>query len=1351
MQRIVLAFFLVLQLSCVFVQAQTIVYVAPDGTGNGTSWANPSGLQDAVDNASAGDEIWLEQGTYTITQTLAASASNLHIYGGFEGTETARNQRDWQNNTTILDGQTTVKIMRVSSSNSVLDGITFINGFVTGSVTETNDGGGALRLAGDNTLVVNCTFRDNVSQAERGGGAIFIWHGGGHTIDNCVFENNRNINISGNGGGAIHNWDDDLTIRNTQFRNNTSTTVGGAIYTWQPNVLIDGCVFENNESEGNGGAIYNNAELSVSNSLFNKNTTAALGGAIYSGEELYVTNSTFVSNDKTAIVHPHQESTSLSTYRTYIFNSIFFGNTSGTVNGTDLWPDVDRNNFHPDESETDFRRNIFQENTTNNTNNLIGIDPLFQDFSGDDFSLRDNSPAVEYGRNNLYTNVRGNGPGADDDLAGNPRLFGPYVDAGAYELQSTSTLTPPGCAANITPADNAIDVPLDADITWDAVPEALGYRIFIGTTSNGVEVADGEEVTGTSFSLSTGFEENTTYYVRVVPFNTAGEAGDCEEISFTTETVLEAPDCTVINAPVNGAGDVALDATITWEEVDNADGYLVYIGTTSGGTDVVDGEEVAGTSFTPVDGWDEGETYYVRVVPYHAGGEATGCAEISFTTVARPEPPQADDQQFCPPATVTDLVAVGTAIRWYDQATGGSPLSATTVLSTGTYYATQTVGGMESDRRTVAVTVQSPTAPQFVGDITGCGGLTIADLEDVETGLRWYDQATGGTALSPTTALSTGTYYASRVSGTCESDRTAVQVIINVTPVPDVPDQTFVVGSTFAELNIIGQNLRWYTEPSGSTPFDPQMVISDGTYYVSQTIDGCESDRVIVQINITPVPGCVTNISPIDNATNVSVGANITWDAVAEADGYRIYIGTASGSADVVDGAEVTGTSYNLTGGFDEGTTYYVIVIPYNDAGEADGCTEISFTTEAEEEPTPVTPECTVIILPTDGATDVAIDAAITWEEVDNTDGYLVYIGTTPGRTDVVDGEELTGTSFIPADGWDEGETYYVRVVPFNAAGEAEGCGEISFTTEEEELPPVTPECTTITAPTNGATDVALDAGITWEPVDNAAGYRIYIGTTSGGTEITNGEEVTGTTFRPANGWEENTTYYVTIVPYNEAGEAESCTPISFTTETLLTIPGCTTIISPVDGAGSASLDGGIIWTAVDGAEGYRVSIGTTPGGTDVVNEEEVTGTTFDPGVIFAENTRYYLTVTPFNAAGEAPGCGQTWFVIIPDEDNAINRTKYGLSPNGDGINDFWQIDGIENYTDNAVSIFNRWGDMVFQIQNYDNVSKVFNGVANRMTNLGAGVLPSGTYFFTIQYRDNQETKKVEGFLVLRR
>ncbi|WP_188507229.1 gliding motility-associated C-terminal domain-containing protein, partial [Parapedobacter pyrenivorans] len=266
---------------------------------------------------------------------------------------------------------------------------------------------------------------------------------------------------------------------------------------------------------------------------------------------------------------------------------------------------------------------------------------------------------------------------------------------------------------------------------------------------------------------------------------------------------------------------------------------------------------------------------------------------------------------------------------------------------------------------------------------------------------------------------------------------------------------------------------------------------------------------------------------------------------------------------------------------------------------------------------------------------------------------------------------------------------------------------------------------------------------------DGADGYRISIGTTAGGTNVVDGEEVNGTTYNHATDWEENTTYYVTVVPYNAAGEADGCIEISFTTTTLLVAPECTTIIRPRDGESSISLNDGIAWTAVEGAEGYYVAIGTTPSGSDLVDADIVVGTTYHPKIDFKENTPYYIRVIPFNAAGEATSCSELRFLIIPD--TRIQRTKYGISPNGDGINDNWQIDGIERHPENSVAVFSRWGDLVFFLKDYDNQSKVFDGKANKLTRLGGGILPAGTYFFVIEYKEDNTLKKIEGMLVIKR
>lgn len=76
-----------------------------------------------------------------------------------------------------------------------------------------------------------------------------------------------------------------------------------------------------------------------------------------------------------------------------------------------------------------------------------------------------------------------------------------------------------------------------------------------------------------------------------------------------------------------------------------------------------------------------------------------------------------------------------------------------------------------------------------------------------------------------------------------------------------------------------------------------------------------------------------------------------------------------------------------------------------------------------------------------------------------------------------------------------------------------------------------------------------------------------------------------------------------------------------------------------------------------------------------------------------------------------------------------------GLTPNGDGHNDTWLIDYLELFLPNTVMIYNRWGVMVWQGENYDNQSVVFKGLDQ-----AGSELTDGTYFYVIQV--GQESMK---------
>ncbi|MBK6994973.1 MAG: gliding motility-associated C-terminal domain-containing protein [Lewinellaceae bacterium] len=83
-----------------------------------------------------------------------------------------------------------------------------------------------------------------------------------------------------------------------------------------------------------------------------------------------------------------------------------------------------------------------------------------------------------------------------------------------------------------------------------------------------------------------------------------------------------------------------------------------------------------------------------------------------------------------------------------------------------------------------------------------------------------------------------------------------------------------------------------------------------------------------------------------------------------------------------------------------------------------------------------------------------------------------------------------------------------------------------------------------------------------------------------------------------------------------------------------------------------------------------------------------------------------------------------------------------GISPNDDGRNDTWHILGIEQFPDNTVQVFNRWGNLVFQQNGYSN-AEAWNGQWNGKD------LPDGTYFYLVELGGSAE--KLSGWLQILR
>lgn len=215
-----------------------VIHVRTDGSddNDGLSWTNAKKtVQTGIDAASAGDEVWVAKGTYSVNILLK---SGVGLYGGFSGDEETRDRRDVKFNVTVLDGDQCGSVVLIHSEvtpDTVIDGFTIQNGY---------SGWGRFCSADreiDSLLIVSMLAFADFSY---GSG---IYCGGSATISNNTIAGNQ-----GFFGGGICCWGSP-TITNNIITDNSGDTGGGICCGWDTAPFISGNTIKHNVASYGGG------------------------------------------------------------------------------------------------------------------------------------------------------------------------------------------------------------------------------------------------------------------------------------------------------------------------------------------------------------------------------------------------------------------------------------------------------------------------------------------------------------------------------------------------------------------------------------------------------------------------------------------------------------------------------------------------------------------------------------------------------------------------------------------------------------------------------------------------------------------------------------------------------------------------------------------------------------------------------------------------------------------------------------------------------------------------------------------------------------------------------------------
>lgn len=370
-------------------------------------------IQQGIDAANDGDVVLLEDGHYYVNYAIIIEKPiTLQSVNGASST--------------IIDGSDIHRCFVLGNTSATVRGFTITQGYCTapGMFPPYNltSGGGVFLTAG---VVEQCVIRENyakngggvaafgaachvnnctiVNNAAYLGGGVYVMDG---VIDHCTIEGNHG-NLRGGGVYSAH-----AMIRDCVIRENTVIFFGGGI--GGSTTTVQRCDIEDNEAKV-GGGIHSSSGLFVENCLIRQNRASRGGGIYMYNDESSVSFSTITENQVVDKIALGGGVYGLGDVLKNIYNCIIVSNVNEYCGIED--------NCYGSLKITYSCTTPLSPGAGN-----IAADPLFTFNDPFPYSLQETSPCIDAG-DPIGTSM------PLFDLAGHPRLIGPFVDMGAFEFQ----------------------------------------------------------------------------------------------------------------------------------------------------------------------------------------------------------------------------------------------------------------------------------------------------------------------------------------------------------------------------------------------------------------------------------------------------------------------------------------------------------------------------------------------------------------------------------------------------------------------------------------------------------------------------------------------------------------------------------------------------------------------------------------------------------------------------------------------------------------------------------------------------------------------------------------------------